>query len=315
MILVFDYLFPKREPKISQMITTIDLNFLGQSKVIAAFLVETEEGPVLIETGPFSTFPNLILGLKKAGYKPQDVRHVLLSHIHLDHAGAAWYFAEHGANIYVHPVGAPHLIAPERLLASAKKIYQEKMDSLWGEMRPIPKEKLVLVDHKQRFKIGGRAFRALFTPGHAIHHVAWELDENLFTGDVGGVKIDRGIVVPPCPPPDINLEDWMASISLIKKRRYKKLFLTHFGEVANVKEHLVELQGRLVNWANWIKPYWENNTEPEQVVEEFKVYVAKQLSAGGVSQEGLERYEKANPAWMSVAGLMRYWRKKEGAGK
>lgn len=293
------------------MITTIDLNFLGQSNVIAAFLVETQEGPILIETGPHSTLPILTNGLSKAGYTPKDIKHVFLSHIHLDHAGAAWSFAEHGAKIYVHPIGAPHLMAPERLLRSAKKIYQDKMDSLWGQMKPIPEENIITVNHKQRFKIGGLAMRALYTPGHAYHHVAWELDRFLFTGDVGGVRIGRGIVVPPCPPPDIDVDAWLESISLIKKRRYKKLYLTHFGEVKNVKEHLVELQGRLLNWTNWMKPYFDEGKKFEEVTKEFSQYVAKQLAAGGIDEEGLKRYDKANPAWMSVVGLMRYWKKKQ----
>lgn len=293
------------------MITIIDLKFLGHEQVIAAFLVETNEGPVLVETGPYSTFPNLKKGIEKAGYALQDVQHVLLTHIHLDHAGAAWRFAELGAKIYVHPFGHQHLVEPERLLKSAKKIYQDKMDELWGEMKPIPTEQLVTVGHKELFKIGGMGFRSLYTPGHAVHHVAWEVGKVLFTGDVGGVRIGGGIVVPPCPPPDINVEDWRASISMIKKRRYKSLYLTHFGKVDSSKVHLVELEGRLVNWANWIQPYFENGESPQAITPLFKTYVAKQLEAGGITGEDLERYEGANPSWMSVVGLMRYWRKKE----
>lgn len=294
------------------MITIIDLKFLGHEKVIASFLVETDEGPILIETGPHSTFPNLQAGIEKAGYSLHDIRHVFLSHIHLDHAGAAWKFAELGAKIYVHPFGHRHLINPERLLSSAKKIYKEKMDSLWGTMQAIPEEQLVAVGHKERFKIGSSAFRSLYTPGHAVHHVAWEFGNSLFTGDVGGVRIgDDGIVVPPCPPPDINVEDWKSSIALIKNRRYKSLYLTHFGEVTNVKQHLVELEGRLMNWANWMYPYFEQGVDSQEVTPLFQAYVRKQLEAAGIQGEDVERYEGANPSWMSVAGLMRYWRKRE----
>ena len=292
------------------MITVIDLKFLGHTKVIAAFLVETKEGPVLIETGPHSTLPQLLAGIADAGHSHMDIKHVFLSHIHLDHAGAAWHFAKNGATIYVHPLGAAHLISPERLMASAKKIYQAEMDRLWGEMRPIAPEQVVAVDHKKRVKVGEKAFRALHTPGHAVHHIAWEYEKSLFTGDVAGVRITGGVVVPPCPPPDINVEDWKDSLAMIKKRRYKKLYLTHFGEVSKVREHLVELQGRLVNWANWIRPYCEQGVDTQAITKDFEQYVARQLQAGGIPEQDLERYEKANPAWMSVVGLMRYWKKK-----
>ncbi|MGI9545489.1 MAG: MBL fold metallo-hydrolase, partial [Cyclobacteriaceae bacterium] len=120
----------------------IDLHFLGYPKVIAAFLVETEDGPVLIETGPYSTYPTLEKGVNRIGYSIKDIKHVLLTHIHLDHAGAAWKLAENGANIYVHPVGMAHLAYPSKLMDSAKRIYKEDMDRLWGDMQAIPQSQL-----------------------------------------------------------------------------------------------------------------------------------------------------------------------------
>ncbi len=293
------------------MIQTIDLHFLGHPDTIAAFLIETSAGPVLVETGPHSTIAYLEKSLHQHGFSLEDVRHVFLSHIHLDHGGAAWVFAEKGATVYLHPLGAPHFINPEKLLASARLIYKEQMDSLWGQLKPIDKERIRVVQHKERIKIGNIALKAWHTPGHAIHHIAWQLDSVLFTGDVGGVKIgENGIVVPPCPPPDIDVEAWRASIQLILSKRFDSLFLTHFGQVEHVKEHLKELEGRLLNWANWMKPYFESGTDHQVVTPLFQQYVAKQLQEGGISGEGLEQYESANPAWMSVAGLMRYWKKR-----
>lgn len=291
------------------MITTIDLEFLGHKETIAAFLIETTEGPILIETGPHSTLPKLQAGIEAAGYAMEDVKHVFISHIHLDHAGSAWAFAEHGATIYLHPFGERHLENPEKLLASAKMIYQDQMDRLWGTLKPIPKEQLRTVADKEKIKIGKTQLKALHTPGHAVHHIAWELGHSLFAGDVAGVKIGTGIVVPPCPPPDIHLGDWKKSIRRIQLKRYEELYLTHFGVVSDVKEHLVELQGRLDNWANWIKPYYDKGVDQKVIVPEFQEYVKKQLIAGGVTGEDLERHEGANPSWMSVAGLMRYWKK------
>lgn len=292
------------------MVKIIDLEFLGHKKTIASFLIKTDDGPILIETGPHSTLPILKKGIEEAGFAFEDVKHVFLSHIHLDHAGCAWAFAEHGAKIYLHPFGQKHMANPEKLLASAKRIYQDQMDRLWGTLKPIPKEQLITVEDNEVVKIGKTRLRALFTPGHAVHHIAWQMGKHLFAGDVAGVRIDTGIVVPPCPPPDINIEDWNASIRRILNKRFDSLYLTHFGKIDNVKEHLKELRGRLTNWANWIKPYYDNGTDQKEVLPDFQDYVKMQLEAGGADEVLLARYEGANPSWMSVAGLYRYWRKK-----
>ncbi len=295
------------------MVTTIDLRFQDRDNAIAAFVLKTKVGPVLIETGPHSCLPALEAGLRKIGYQLSDVQHVLLTHIHLDHAGAAWTFAQQGATIYVHPLGLPHLHNPEKLLTSAKRIYQDKMDSLWGDLRPIPIEKLRGLRTGERFAIGGLTFKALHTPGHAIHHIVYSMGDVAFTGDVAGVKIgETGPVVPPCPPPDINLQDWEKSIALLRKKMYSSLFLTHFGEVKKPKPHLRELEGRLHNWANWIKPYWERGIPIEEVLPVFIAYVEKSYDLLNMSDEDRLRYELANPPDMSVGGLYRYWSKKTG---
>ncbi len=291
-------------------IHTIDLNFQGLSHAVAAFVVETSDGPVLIETGPHSTLPALEQGLEEIGYSMQQVRHVLLSHIHLDHAGAAWAFAEAGATIYVHPLGSTHLGNPERLMQSAKMIYQDAMDRLWGEMRPIAPERLKTVEHEEEIIVGDTVFKALHTPGHAIHHIAWQLDTVAFTGDVGGVRIEGGLVAPPCPPPDINVEAWQASLNLLRSLDLSAIYLTHFGRVGAVKAHLDELEQRLLNWAAWMQPYFEQQTNPETITPLFQAFVHEELVASGLDEDALARYEIANPSWMSVAGLMRYWRKK-----
>jgi len=291
-------------------IHTIDLNFQGLSHAVAAFAVETSEGPVLIETGPHSTLPALEHGLEAIGYSLQQVRHVLLSHIHLDHAGAAWAFAETGATVYVHPMGSPHLENPERLMQSAKMIYQDSMDLLWGEMRPISPERLKTVEHGEEIIIGDTVFKAWHTPGHAIHHIAWQLETVAFTGDVGGVRIEGGLVAPPCPPPDINVEAWQASLVLLHSLDLSAIYLTHFGRVGVVKAHLDELEQRLLNWAAWMQPYFEQQTNPETITPLFQAFVHEELVASGLDEDALARYEIANPSWMSVAGLLRYWKKK-----
>jgi len=299
------------------MIHILDLHFLDFDHAIAAFLVETSEGPVLIESGPYSTFPKLVEQIKSAGFTPADIKHVLLSHIHFDHAGAAWALAQQGAQIFVHPFGAGHLAQPEKLWNSAKRIYQDDMERLWGDMQPIPKEKITAVDHEQPIVIGDKTFRAWHTPGHASHHIAWQLDDILFTGDVAGVRISRNdkIVEPPCPPPDINVEYWLDSIKTVRQLDPKALYLTHFGRIEDVDWHLKELERRLMEWSNWIRAKMELGQTAEETVPEFKLWVANQLRQEGVSDTAIQQYEAANPSWMSVSGLMRYWKKKAERGE
>lgn len=297
------------------MIHIIDLEFQKVKKAIGAFLVETRNGLALIETGPYSTYPMLKKAIEDKGFNVEDIKHVFLTHIHLDHAGAAWKFAEMGARVYVHPVGYKHLLDPSKLMDSAKRIYQDAMESLWGEMKAIPEKQMKSIDHGTTIKVGDTTFKAWHTPGHATHHIAWQVGKALFAGDVAGVKIEKGIVMPPCPPPDINIEDWQRSIRLIKSIDLEVMYLTHFGKVVNITRHLNELEKCLLDWANWIKPYWEEDASVAEVVPVFQKYVADTLTAAGIDKDGLLRYEMANPSWMSVTGLMRYWKKKVGKVK
>lgn len=292
------------------MIHTIDLQFLNVPQAIAAYLVETAEGPVLVEAGPYSTYGPLQQAIQRLGFDVSDIKHVLLTHIHFDHAGAAWALAEQGATIYVHPVGAPHLAHPEKLWNSAKRIYQDDMDRLWGEMQPIPEAQICELGHGERLAIGGTTMLAHHTPGHAVHHIAYQVGDAVFTGDVGGVRIQENMVEPPCPPPDINVEDWQHSIQLLRSLSPKKLYLTHFGEVNDVEVHLDELDKQLIDWADWVREKMEAEASTETITPDFVAYVKNQLRAQEASEELIKQYEAANPSWMSVAGLVRYWKKK-----
>jgi glyoxylase-like metal-dependent hydrolase (beta-lactamase superfamily II) len=299
------------------MIKTIDLHFLNIDRAIASFIVETSEGPVLIESGPYSTFPQLVEQIKSMGYASEDIQHVLLTHIHFDHAGAAWAFAKQGAKIYVHPFGAKHLAHPEKLLSSARRIYQDDMDKLWGDMQPIPEEQIISVEHEQVLTFGNTSIKAWHTPGHAVHHIAWQFNRVMFTGDVAGVRIhpEDQVVEPPCPPPDIHVEDWLDSIRKIRELRPEALYLTHFGKIEDVDWHLDELEKRLMEWSNWIHSKMELGQGMEKTVPEFRDFVAKQLKETGVKEDAIRQYEAANPSYMSVSGLMRYWKKKEERGE
>jgi glyoxylase-like metal-dependent hydrolase (beta-lactamase superfamily II) len=289
----------------------LDLNFLGLEKTISSFLIKSSEGPLLIETGPHSTIKSLEKQLEDNGVRSGDVKHVFLTHIHLDHAGAAWYFAEKGANVYLHPFGVRHMADPSKLMESARRIYQDKMDYLWGQMHSIPEKQLISVADGEKIDIGDVRIEALHTPGHAIHHIAWRVGDVLFSGDVAGVKIENGPVVPPCPPPDINIENWKESLEKIRKAQVTRLYLTHFGAIDTVDEHLQRLESILDEWADWIKRKMDEGLAAEQMTPLFQQFVAAGLKAAGLSEHQIQQYEGANPAWMSVAGLIRYWTKKQ----
>ncbi len=289
---------------------TLDLHFLTDH-AIASFVIESEDGLIVIESGPHSTFPQLEKGLKNLGYSVSDVKHLLLTHIHFDHAGAAWALAEQGATVYVHPRGYKHLLDPDRLYGSAKRIYGDMMEQLWGQMHGIPEDNLVAVEHEAEYTLGGQSFKAWHTPGHASHHIAWQWGDQIFTGDVAGVKIEGGPVAPPCPPPDIDLEAWNQSIDLLLSLKPQTLHLTHFGAVHDVRPHLANLRQMLNDWAMWIKPHWEQQRDIQEVTPEFQAYAAEQLQEAGLDKAAIARYEAANPAWMSVAGLFRYWTKRQ----
>lgn len=296
-------------------IHTLDLGFKDLDHTIAVFVVEGSDGLVLVETGPYSTFGHLESALAANGWKPADFRHVFLSHIHFDHAGAAWAFAREGATIHVHPKGLPHLAAPEKLYNSARMIYGDNMDRLWGAMEPIPETLLHAPEHGETVHAAGLRCTAWYTPGHATHHIAWEIsapgaEPVVFTGDVAGVCIEKQYVAPPCPPPDIHVEDWQASIRLLRALPAQTLYLTHFRCITDKNPHLDQLESNLLAWAAWMKPYAENHTPAAEIEPAFEAYVRGELAAAGIPPEGLARYEAANPAFMSVAGLLRYWKKK-----
>jgi glyoxylase-like metal-dependent hydrolase (beta-lactamase superfamily II) len=292
-------------------IEIIDLKFLQEEHSIGAFIVRTFFGPILIETGPMTTFSNLENGIKNLGIEITDIKHVFLTHIHFDHAGAAWKFAEHGAKIYVHPAGLPHLENPEKLWNSAKQIYQDKMEYLWGEMKPISSQQLIAASDQDEFNFGDTTIKVHYTPGHAVHHNSYQIDQVIFTGDVAGVQIDHGPVVPPCPPPDINIELWKESINKLRNLNSNWLYLTHFGAKNNPNKILDELETTLNQWANFIKPFYDTNTPPNEIVPKFMEFTTTNFKSSGLTNSEIQTYEYANPSWMSVNGLLRYWKLKE----
>lgn len=291
------------------MVKVLDLQFQGAEKVIASFLLQSREGPVLIETGPESTYARLEAALKQEGVDPKEVRHVFVTHIHLDHAGAAWRFAELGATVYVHPKGAPHLVDPSRLLASAERIYGAMLKPLWGELKGIPQERVRVLEDGEVVDLGGLRVQALETLGHASHHHAYLVDGLLFAGDIAGVRIAPGPVLPPTPPPDIHLESWYASLDRILALRPEVLYLTHFGPYRDVEAHLLALRGVLEEWAGWVLHRLKEGLSLEEMTERFEAYWRRGLEEAGVEGGLAQLYALADPPYMNLQGLVRYWQK------
>ncbi len=288
----------------------IDLNFMDTPNSIAVYLYETNDGPVLFETGPYSCIKYLEKGLADAGYTSNDIKHVFLTHIHLDHAGAAWHFAAKGAQIYVHPKGLAHLIDPTKLVASASKIYGGQMDLLWGKFEPIPEKQLTSIEHNQEVTIGGKIIKSLHTPGHAVHHTAWVTHEGIVCGDVAGVRIANGPAMPPCPPPDIHLDNWIESLDILLDENPEKIFIAHFGEFDNAKEHLEALKQEIIIWDKFVSELYKTKPLVKQAISTFEEWIETRILSISNEPELVSLYAIANPTWISINGLYRYYSKK-----
>lgn len=275
----------------------IDVMHLGRPHVIGAWVVDE----LVIDPGPTSCLDTLLAGL--AGVRP---RALLLTHIHLDHAGASGSLVERWPDleVYVHERGARHMANPDRLIESARQLYGDDMDRLWGEMVPVPEANLrVLRGGETLF---GGEFEVAYTPGHASHHVSFRHGGTAFVGDVGGVRIAGApLTVPPSPPPDIDVEKWHASIERIAAWRPSRLVMTHFGATEDVSEQLSELSGRLDEWADRAR---------EQDLETFVEGVRAEV-ASHVDPDAAAAYEQAAPPEQLYAGLERYWRKRAEAAR
>ncbi|HVU79342.1 MAG TPA: MBL fold metallo-hydrolase [Gaiellaceae bacterium] len=271
----------------------IDLHFGGAGHAIGVYLVETDDGPALFDCGPTSTLESLERGLAGHGLEVTDIRHLLLSHIHLDHAGAAGPLVRRhpGLTVWVSEIGRPHLVDPSRLERSARRLYGDLFDPLWGELAPVPEENVRVAEGDV---LGWHAFP---TPGHAVHHVSYERDGTVLAGDAAGVRMPgASYVLPVSPPPDLDVEAWHETAAAIRARDPQRLALIHFGVHEDVETHLDRLEAELDRWAERVGA----GMEQEAFVE------AARADAG----EDADLYDRVAPLWQSWQGLRRYWDKK-----
>ncbi len=279
------------------MAEPLDLRHLGRPRVIGAYLLETVDGLALQDCGPSTCVPELKERLAERGLELSDLRHLLLSHIHLDHAGATGVLVREHPELQVHvsDIGAPHLVDPSRLERSARRLYGEEFDALWGELAPVPEANVHPVGSDV---LGLECFPS---PGHASHHVCYlDAEGTLFAGDAAGVRIQpSSFVLPPTPPPEFDLGAWEATLAEVERRAPERLALIHFGVADDVERHLAELRARLREWTARVR-----GGASEQ---EFEAAATADLG------DDRETYEQAMPFWQSYAGLARYREKESEA--
>jgi glyoxylase-like metal-dependent hydrolase (beta-lactamase superfamily II) len=275
----------------------LDLRHLGRERVIGSYLIEGEE-PALVDCGPASCLDGLRTALAGRGVDVRDLRHLVLTHIHLDHAGAAGSLVRENPRLLVHvsEIGAPHLIDPSRLERSARRLYGDDFDRLWGALEVVPEANVRVVTERVL------DLEAFPTPGHASHHVSYlATDGSCFTGDAAGVRIPPGrYVAPVAPPPDIDVEAWEQSIAAIEERRPERLLLAHFGVADDPAFHLAELRSALRTWAE----------RARDCTEQDFIRAAEADVRAAADPDTAALFQQAGPFWQSYAGLRRYWEKK-----
>ena len=291
---------------------TIDLNMHGFPGITGAFVVRGSK-TALVETGPKSSLEHLLKGLADAGVDTVD--YIVVTHIHLDHAGAAGALATRwpDATVVVHPVGAPHLADPSKLWSSAARIYGENMETLWGGIDPVPAGQIRTIADGETIDLGGTSLRAIETPGHASHHHAYLDDSSgtLFCGDALGVRLpDVGVIRPATPPPEFDLEAALASIGRIREEGPARLCFTHFGPKDGEDPAVTcdAAADALVEWAGWIRSARERTNEVDAATEHVRREAAAAY-AGRVDDASVARLEQTTSYWMNTWGYMRYFDK------
>lgn len=292
----------------------IDLNFLGLPEIIATAVMQDASGVALIDPGPSTTFGHLRSALQRKGISISDVRQVLLTHIHLDHAGVAGTLVRENPaiEVFVHERGAPHMIDPAKLLASAGRLYGADMERLWGEFLPVPAARVKELKGGERITVGGRELAVAYTPGHASHHVSYfdPATRIAFVGDTAGIRRGESqYVMPPTPPPDIDLEIWRVSEERILAWDPDTLFLTHFGPFHGARPQFQALMDRLGAWSRIVRRLLANQELDEAQRQQAFVDETLRDLKRSVGEHEAGQYSRAGRLDYSWQGLSRYWRK------
>lgn len=296
-------------------VSYFDLHFQQLPHIIATGVLHGPGGVALVDPGPSSSLPVLRKTLEQAGISMRDVTALLLTHIHLDHAGASGTLVRERPDlrVYVHRQGAPHMVDPSKLLASASRLYGDAMEQLWGDVLPVPAESLVVLEGGERLTAGGRTLDVAYTPGHASHHVSYlSADSGVaFVGDTAGVRLSpHEFIMPPTPPPDIDLAAWRTSLSIFESWRPEALFLTHFGPSGPSGPHLAQLREQLDVFADTAKRVLDREGTDEERERWFVDDVRAQM-VRSLGDQAATAYDTACRLDLNWRGLARYWRKRQ----
>jgi glyoxylase-like metal-dependent hydrolase (beta-lactamase superfamily II) len=294
----------------------IDTSFNGTPEAIGVYLLLGER-PALIETGPTATLDAVFDGIRAAGLRPEDLAAVAVTHIHLDHAGGAGAIVARlpHVQVYVHPAGAPHLIDPARLVASAGRLYGGNLPRLFGQVVGVPQDRVHLLRDGDEVTLGGRRLVAVETPGHARHHHAyWDpAAGDLFAGDIAGVALPGSRYVrAPTPPPEFDLAAWLESLARLRRLRPTRLLLTHFGAHAWGDELLAQLEERLHEGVEAVRGALARGAREPAITAQFRAAAMQEIAARD-GPEAPRRYEVIMPIRQSVLGLIRYIEKSQEA--
>jgi glyoxylase-like metal-dependent hydrolase (beta-lactamase superfamily II) len=298
-------------------IVTLDNLWMGRPRTIAAALLESDGHRAIIDPGPGSTLETLRQQLRTRGIGVRDLHAILLTHIHLDHAGATGALVRENPRleVYVHSKGAPHVIDPSKLLASAARLWPNELQLLFGETLPVPAESLRILEGGETLSLGTRKLEVLYTPGHASHHVSYFDNEEgiAFVGDTTGVRIEgNSYAMPATPPPDIDLEIWDKSFAAILGRKPARLFLTHFGYSDNPSEHILLFRERLHRWAALTAEILRTATSDSGAMDSFMSATYAEISQHLLAGEA-DHYAFSAGLNLSFLGLARYLRKRASA--
>jgi glyoxylase-like metal-dependent hydrolase (beta-lactamase superfamily II) len=294
----------------------LDLKYLGAEHLIAVGVLESDDGVILVDPGPTSALETLRQALGEAGYALADVRALLLTHIHLDHAGATGAIVQDHPDVavYVHRLGATHLADPSTLLASARRLYGDMLEPLWGAVVPVPEDALHVLYGDEAITVGGRPFDVAYTPGHAVHHVSYRDGESdtAFIGDTAGMRIaGTDVILPVTPPPDVDLDRWPDSLDAIRNWAPERLFVTHFGPHDDPAWHLDAFERTLDAWSDAVRNALEQEDDEADDAERAEAFHAAKIQElkQRLSPELVPAYDQFGQPQASWRGLARYWRK------
>lgn len=301
-------------PVLASGLDYVDLNFLGRANIIATAILHGPAGVALLDPGPATTLDRLTSELEKKGIRFGDVRQILVTHIHLDHSGVTGSLVEKHPHleVFVHERGAPHLVNPAKLLSSAGRLYGQDMDRLWGAVRPVNGTAIRALKGGEVLKVVGREIKVEYTPGHASHHVSYldTASRVAFVGDTAGIRRGSGaFVMPPTPPPDIDLEAWRESEKKILGWDPDTIFLTHFGPYQGVRQHLQAMFENIADWSRIVRRLLaEESLTDDQRQTRFvdEAFRELQRCVGAAADD----YVHAGGLNYSWHGLARYWRKR-----